>query len=146
MTIEVRAINQSDEADWRRLWRGYLDFYETDCDASVTRETLLRLVNDDRYFGRIAFSKNQPAGFVHCIFHPSTWAPQGYCYLEDLFVAPAVRGQGVGEALMRAAYQEADRRGAARVYWHTHKDNRTAMRLYDRLATRSDFVQYRREK
>jgi len=60
---------------------------------------------------------------VHLLFHPSTWSATSYCYLEDLFVSPSVRGGGVGCALIEATYDEADRQGAERVYWLTAHDN-----------------------
>ena len=70
--------------------------------------------------------------------------PTYYCYLEDLFVDIDTRRTGTGRALIEAVYREADRLGATRTYWATKEDNRTARRLYDRLATLSPFVQYRR--
>jgi GNAT superfamily N-acetyltransferase len=78
------------------------------------------------------------------VFHPSTWSPTAYCYLEDLFVGREARHHGTGRALIEAVYKEADKRGATRTYWATKEDNRTARRLYDRVATLSPFVQYRR--
>jgi hypothetical protein len=35
--------------------------------------------------------------------------------------------------------------GATRVYWMTHETNATAMTLYDKVAAKSGFLQYRRE-
>jgi GNAT superfamily N-acetyltransferase len=83
-------------------------------------------------------------GIAELVFHRSTWSPTGYCYLEDLFVAPGARGNGVGRALIEATYAEADRRRATRTYWTTQGKNATARALYDRLAQLTDFVQYRR--
>jgi ribosomal protein S18 acetylase RimI-like enzyme len=48
--------------------------------------------------------------------------------------------------LIEAVYARADAAGAARVYWLTHETNATAIALYDRVATRSGFVQYRRNR
>jgi GNAT superfamily N-acetyltransferase len=83
-------------------------------------------------------------GIAALVFHRSTWSPSWYCYLEDLFVAPAARGTGIGRALIEATYAEADRRGASRTYWATQEKNETARTLYDRLGQLTDFVQYRR--
>lgn len=68
-----------------------------------------------------------------------------YCYLQDLFVADDARSGGVGRALIEHVYADANRRGASRVYWLTHESNHNAMRLYDRIADRSDFIQYRKQ-
>jgi GNAT superfamily N-acetyltransferase len=83
-------------------------------------------------------------GFVHCVFHRGTWAINDFCYLEDLFVAPSARGQGVGRALIEAVYARADAKKCARVYWLTHESNATARKLYDQLAENRGFIQYRR--
>jgi GNAT superfamily N-acetyltransferase len=85
-----------------------------------------------------------PIGLAHVLLHRSTWSPTWYCYLEDLFVDPAQRKRGVGRALIEAVYREADARGCTRTYWVTQESNAVARALYDRVATRAPFVQYRR--
>jgi GNAT superfamily N-acetyltransferase len=85
-----------------------------------------------------------PFGMAHMLFHRSTWSATWYCYLEDLFVDPARRAGGAGRALIDADYAEADRRGSTRTYWATDEDNSAARSLYDRVAEKSPFVQYRR--
>lgn len=119
-------------------------FLRNRLNDTVTAETFRRLIDDPRYLGLVAEVEGRIIGLVHCIFHPVTGSPNGYCYLEDLFVDPTARGKGAGRTLIEAVYAESDRRGCARVYWHTHKDNRVARALYDRLASLSEFVQYRR--
>lgn len=51
------------------------------------------------------------------------------CYLQDVFTTEAVRGQGVGRALIEVVYTQARNTGATRVYWQTHETNTMAMRL-----------------
>jgi len=80
-------------------------------------------------------------GIAHAVFHASTWAPR-VCYLQDLFVAPQARGQGVGEALIAHLAQQAQAQGASRLYWLTHETNTTARRLYDRVAAHHGFIRY----
>jgi GNAT superfamily N-acetyltransferase len=85
-----------------------------------------------------------PIGIAHILFHRSTWSPTWYCYLEDLFVDPGKRGQSAGRALIEAVYREADARQCTRTYWTTQEFNYRARALYDQVATKSGFVQYRR--
>lgn len=144
MTPVIRPLRAEDEPAWRRLWQGYLTFYESDLPEDVTATIFARLIGDSHYLARIAEIDGLAAGFVHCVFHPSTWAIADYCYLEDLFVAPSARGSGAGRALIETVYDEADKRGAAKVYWLTHQDNAPARHLYDKVATLSGFVHYRR--
>jgi len=83
-------------------------------------------------------------GLAHVVFHPSTWSTTDYCYLEDLAVAPAARGRGVGTALIEAVYALADERDAGRVYWHTQEYNAPARAIYDQIARRTSFIKYQR--
>ena len=65
------------------------------------------------------------------------------CYLQDLYVAEVTRGGGVGRALIAGVVEAAKEAGAARVYWNTHETNAVARRLYDAVAERPGFIQYR---
>jgi GNAT superfamily N-acetyltransferase len=91
-----------------------------------------------------AFLEGRLVGIVHYLFHRSTWTAGDYCYLQDLFAAEAARGQGAGRALVEAVYERARATGASRVYWLTQDGNATARALYDKLADRSGFIQYRK--
>jgi GNAT superfamily N-acetyltransferase len=77
------------------------------------------------------------------IDHRSCWTVGDYCYLQDLFVQPDRRAAGVGALLITAVGAAAKARGCSRLYWLTHETNTAAMALYDRVAERSGFVQYR---
>ena len=91
-----------------------------------------------------AFVDGRLLGIVHYIFHRSTWTTGDYCYLQDLFTAEDARGQGLGRALIEGVYERAGAAGASRVYWLTHESNTPARALYDRVADRSGFIQYRK--
>lgn len=142
--MKVRPLTAEDAPAWRPLWAGYLRFYETELDEATTAATWLRLLKGDPEFGLAAERDGELVGIAHCLVHPTTWSTKNYCYLSDLFVAPSARGHGAGRALVEAVYAAAEARGCSRVYWTTHKDNAAARSLYDRLASVSEFVQYRR--
>ena len=82
-------------------------------------------------------------GLVNWLTHRATWARNNYCYLEDLFVVPEIRGSGAGRALIEAVYAEARKLGCPHVYWLTHETNTEARKLYDRIAERSGHIHYR---
>ena len=84
-------------------------------------------------------------GLTHYLLHRSTWAPVCYCYLEDLFVEPSARGGGTGRALIAAVEAAARAAGASRLYWLTHETNETAQTLYNKVAERAGFIQYRKK-
>lgn len=146
-SITVRPVRASDHGAWLALFAGYIAFYEETVPDDVIALTWQRLLGDDgEMAGLVAQDGDgRVLGLVHAIFHRSTWSPTWYCYLEDLFVAPAARGLGIGEALIEATADLAKSRGATRLYWATRHDNATARRLYDRVAALTPFVQYSRE-
>lgn len=92
----------------------------------------------------LAMGGERGLGFVHSIYHRSTWTTADYCYLQDLFVTGDARGRGVGRALIEHVYADARCRGMSREHWLTHESNLSAMQLYERVAERSPFVQYRK--
>lgn len=143
MDLEIRPIATEDRTAWDPLWAGYLAFYETGLSAEMTDLTWTRLIEDKELHGFIAMNgRGEAVGLVHYLFHPSTWSPRGYCYLEDLFVVPATRGLRVGRRLIAAVTEAARAEGATRVYWHTEEFNGQARRLYERVAKRTPFLRY----
>ena len=144
--VNIRLLKAADRQAWEALFRGYINFYEAKVPDSVIDMVWQRLLQqEDGMVGLVAVdAADRPIGLAHLLFHRSTWSPTTYCYLEDLFVGRDARHHGIGRALIKATYEEADKRGATRTYWATKEDNRTARRLYDRVASLSPFVQYRR--
>ena len=147
MAVSTRRLEARDRAEWQRLFRGYVAYYQaslTDAQITLTWDRLMAAGPDFHVAFVAVESDDKPLGLAHVLFHRSTWSPTHYCYLEDLFVDPAMRGKGLARALIEATYREADARGCTRTYWATQEFNTTARHLYDRLATKSVFVQYRR--
>ena len=143
--VEVKAVERGDFDIWLPLWKGYQRFYEVTIPESVTRETWDRFLDPiEPMHAALAVAGDEAVGLVHSIYHRSTWMTGDYCYLQDLFVADAARGNGVGRTLIEHVYADAKRRGAPRVYWLTHESNQSARQLYDRVADRSGFIQYRK--
>ncbi len=148
--IEETAITPlaaSDEADWRRLWTLYLEFYGKRVDEEVYRTTWSRLLSDapGEFHGLVARDAAGGAvGLVHYLFHRHCWRVEDVCYLQDLYVDASTRGTGVGRALIEAVYAAADAAGAGGVYWLTQTGNATARRLYDRIGAATDFMKYQR--
>ncbi|VDC33317.1 GNAT family N-acetyltransferase [Pseudogemmobacter humi] len=144
--IDIRPLRAGDEADWRRLWTAYLEFYQTSVPEEVYQSSFARLLGDDPrdFSGLIALVDGQPVGLVHYLFHRHGWKIEDVCYLQDLYVAPEARGTGLGRRLIEAVYAEADARGAPAVYWLTQDFNATARQLYDRIAKVTPFIRYNR--
>jgi GNAT superfamily N-acetyltransferase len=147
MSVRARRLEARDKPVWLALFKGYIEFYKATVPDDVIEMTWQRLMEGapDFHIALVAVdAADKPIGLAHVLFHRSTWSPTSYCYLEDLFVDPAQRTKGAGRALIEATYREADARGCTRTYWATQEFNYRARALYDQVATKSVFVQYRR--
>jgi len=81
----------------------------------------------------IARAASQPAGFALWFYNYSTFEGRPGLYLEDLFVRPAHRGRGHGEALLRHLARVAVERECARFEWAVLDWNEPAIRFYRKL-------------
>lgn len=144
--LEIRPLQRSDEADWRRLWRDYLAFYETELPEKIYALTWERLNSGlpHEYAGLLALNEGKPVGLAHYLFHRSCWLENNACYLQDLYADPEVRGLGIGRALIEAVYERAQAQGSREVYWMTQDFNATARKLYDRIAEKTPFIIYQK--
>jgi len=143
--LVIRPIGADERAAWEPLWRGYLDFYKSSQTPDVTDITWKRLLDPkEPMFALGAYVDGKLLGIVHYLYHRSFWTAGDYCYLQDLFVAEETRTLGLGRALIEAVYAKAKEAGASRVYWNTHETNATARVLYEKVAERSGFIQYRK--
>ncbi|MBN9333614.1 GNAT family N-acetyltransferase [Devosia sp.] len=142
----IRGIEPGDREAWTQLWKAYLAFYETVLPDEIYASTWSRFLDPaEPTWGALALRDGVPVGLVHWIYHRHNWTIADTCYLQDLFVAPEGRGQGLGSALIDHVAADATAKGSSRVYWLTHESNATARALYDKVAQRSDFIQYRRD-
>jgi GNAT superfamily N-acetyltransferase len=143
--IAIRPLRLDERTDWELLWKGYLDFYKTSLPQQTYDTTWARLHDPDEPMWLLgATVDGKLLGIVHYLYHRSCWTVGDYCYLQDLFVAEGARKLGLGRALIEAVYREARAAGASRFYWNTHETNATARALYDTLADRPGFIQYRK--
>lgn len=145
-TVTVRPLRAEDRAQWAALWRAYLAFYETSVSAQVERLAFDRMLSgaEGEFRGLVAARDGRLVGLAHYLFHRHGWRVEKACYLQDLYAAPEVRGQGVGRALIEAVYAAGDAEGAPGVWWLTQSHNDTARRLYDRIGRLTPFIRYDR--
>jgi ribosomal protein S18 acetylase RimI-like enzyme len=74
-----------------------------------------------------------PDGLAVLRFRPGIWSQALECYLAELYVAPPLRGQGLGRALMLAAIEHARGRGADHMDLGTGEQDLAARALYESL-------------
>lgn len=145
MSIAIRQVSAADLAAWQPLWQAYQRFYKTEIAAETSAITWQRFLDPaEPMHAALAWQNGRAVGLVHVIYQRSCWTTGDYCYLQDLFVDGERRGAGIGRQLIEHVYAQAQAAGASRVYWLTHESNHAAMQLYDRIAERSGFLQYRK--
>lgn len=76
-------------------------------------------------------------GYALCFRSFSTFRTAPGLYLEDLYVSPSARGQGLGVALLRQVCAQAVARGYARVEWSVLDWNQPAIDFYRRLGAQA---------
>ena len=144
MSLEIRAALATDKQRWFILWQGYLDFYKTELSTEQSSLTWQRILDPEFNMKcAVAIDDGLIVGFTTYSLQNSTWSENGHCYLEDLFVDTAVRGKGVGRALIEYVKSYAIENNCSRLYWNTDEDNATARKLYDTYALESGKRQYR---
>ena len=84
----------------------------------------------------LAFRSGSAAGFALYFFNYSTFLARPGLYLEDLFVAEACRGRGIGKALLLHLAQIANARGCGRMEWAVLDWNQPAIKFYESLGAR----------
>ena len=143
MVIDIREVRPHDKAEWLQLWQGYTRFYGSPQPEEVTEYTWQRMLDvNSSVLARVAVVDDAVVGFAICVLHEGTWVTTPICYLEDLFVDPAFRGQGIARTMIKSLQSEGADKGWSRLYWHTRRDN-PARHLYDEFTPADDYVRYR---
>jgi GNAT superfamily N-acetyltransferase len=142
MTISIRPIKPSDKVRWLELFQEYIVFYKSKLSVEQFDLTWQRINSDFNINALVAELDGKVVGFTHYIWRPDTWKAQDFCYLEDLYTDPKVRGKGVGRALIKAVEDIAIAKGSKQLYWTTAPDNELARALYDKIAI-TNMVEYK---
>ena len=144
--MKIDVVREGDIDDLLPLMRAYSEFYEVPPD-------------DDRLLGIARMLIEQPHEGVQFIARDDDGAPLGFAtvymtwetldagrlaVMNDLYVDPAGRGQGVGAALIEECRRFAAQRRAGKLAWQTAPDNVVAQRLYERVgAGREQWIDYK---
>ena len=145
MMTNILSLEQINFEQWLPLWQGYLQFYKSEMSIEQIILSWKRITNPEQtdMFGFALIHHGEMVGFVHLISHMSMWTEKPYCYLQDLYVNEQFRNQGFVRQLIEHSYKVCAGK-FNRIYWLTHESNTTAQYLYDRIATKTGFIQYKK--
>ncbi|MDI9777028.1 MULTISPECIES: GNAT family N-acetyltransferase [Pseudomonas] len=144
-SVTLRPVSAQDHAAWLELWQAYLRFYQTELAEEVSLSTWQRLLDpNEPTHSTLAWVDGKAVGMVNFIYHRSNWSIENSCYLQDLYVDGSQRGLGIGRRLIEHVYATAKDAGCIKVHWLTHETNATAISLYQQVAERPGFIQFRK--
>jgi ribosomal protein S18 acetylase RimI-like enzyme len=137
--MRIETVGEADLAELLPMMRAYCDFYEV-APGDADLEALARaLIADPQREGMQLIARGEdgePLGFATVFWSWQTLSAARAGVMNDLYVVPEARGQGVGRALIEECRHRAGDRGAAELVWETALDNETAQRLYRSLDAR----------
>ncbi len=136
----VRPVTEQDRERWAELYRSYCVFY--DVLAPDLDRLWRRLTAEGELECFVAEQQAEVVGLAHVRAFGRPLEGDTAGFLDDLFVDPGQRGNGVGAALLDHVRSLAAERGWGVVTWITAADNHRARRLYDRLAEAQPWVTY----
>lgn len=128
---DVRMASAADAEAIGRLLHAFNTEYDdvTPGPAALAQRVRSLMAGDMR----VLLAGAGPDGLAVLRFRPSIWSSALECYLAELYVVPALRGRGIGRALMEAAIDLARREGADHMDLGTSEDDVAAMALYERM-------------
>jgi GNAT superfamily N-acetyltransferase len=136
--IEIRPARIEDVPLLREFIFALAEYEKLSADCFATEEKLARTLFGEKPAAEalLAFYNGAPAGFAIFFQTYSTFLAQPGVYMEDLFVKPEFRRQGIGEALFRRIGAIARERGYGRFEWAALNWNAPAIAFYERMGAR----------
>jgi GNAT superfamily N-acetyltransferase len=134
-TFELRPAARADASGLISLIIALADFEELEPpDGEAQKRLIEHAFGERKYFEPwLAFveGRTEPVAYAILFTTYSTFLAKPTLYLEDLFVLPEYRKQGIGGALLRKVVQLADERGCGRVEWTALDWNVNAQQVYE---------------
>lgn len=139
----LRPATPDDHSGWGTLFREYAHIGGvTLSDAQVERVWGWISADAGRTRCVLAVNDESPVGFVHYRpFERPITASVGL-WIDDVYVQPSSRGQGIAGALIDAIRAQAGAGGYDVIRWTTRESNTGARKLYDRIAVPAPVVVY----
>ena len=133
---EVWIAQPHEAARVAALLVAFRDWFESPQPSAESMAASVALLLGDpatEFLLAAAEARQHPAGVCQLRFRHSVWTATPDCWLEDLYVEEHARGQGLGGALVRFAFERALARGAERIELDTNESNTGAIALYESL-------------
>lgn len=136
----IHPLRPTDYDQWLPLW---LANTEHALGNDVTAETWRRICEPTLPVGGLGARTDPQAplsGICHYILHPTTGNLKQVCYMQDLYINPGQRRQGLARSLVNTLADLAKKQGWARIYWLAEAENEAAQTLYKSLGYKLNFT------
>jgi len=134
----IREIKLKDKEDWKKLYKGYADFYKVEMNNQILQTVWNWLNNKNHELKGIGYEiGGKIVGIAHYRKLLSPLKGKYIGYLDDIFVDQEYRGQKIGKKLLNEIKEISKANGWNLVRWQTDEDNFTAKKLYDKVAVKT---------
>jgi ribosomal protein S18 acetylase RimI-like enzyme len=144
--VHITVVTEEDLAELLVLARAYCDFYEVAPSDDELRSFSRLLIADPGGEGVQLLARDdvgRALGYATLYWSLSSLTASRIAIMDDLFVGPDDRGQGVARALIEECRARAKRRGATSLTWQTARTNLRAQHLYEQVgARRTEWFDY----
>jgi GNAT superfamily N-acetyltransferase len=139
----IREIRLDDKEEWKILYKGYADFYKVEMSDKILN-TVWEWIHDNNHdvSGLVYEKDNKIIGIAHYRRMPSPLRGKYIGFLDDLFVDPRHRKNGVGEKIIKELKVISKRNEWNLVRWITRNDNTKAKSLYQKLSKKTNWEVY----
>ena len=141
--LNIQKVTTTTLPELTNLICEYQEFYKHSPDYNHNLEFLRGFLenNDGIFF--IASINTQYVGYVNFYFSYSSVTARKIAILNDLYVRPQFRNQGIGRQLIDFAINYAKISGIKQIRWFTRIDNTHAQKLYAKYnTTKTDWFHY----
>tara|TARA_B100000780_G_scaffold190737_1_gene134277 strand:+ start:602 stop:1132 length:531 start_codon:yes stop_codon:yes gene_type:complete len=146
MEIVVGELSLQDKAQWQALYRGYAEFYQVPMNQEILDTVWSWIFDKNNAFYALVAKDDagQCLGLMHYRAMPSPLRGKMVGFLDDLFIKPTYRGQGIVEALYEGLNDSAAQKGWPFVRWITAENNYRGRGVYDKLSDKTHWVTYQK--
>ena len=137
--LRIRKAEAGDVSQILALVRELAEYEKASHEVKATEADLLRdgFSGTPRFFVELAEWESAPAGFALWFYNYSTWEGRPGIYLEDLYVRPALRGRGIGKALLVHLARRAAAERCGRFQWQVLDWNTPSIEFYEALGAKA---------
>lgn len=145
-SYEVLPLKQENYEEWLAFWPIYVGTVSPCPARDILDNTWQRLMDkmqeNMQGYGLYETSSGKFCGFVHLVFHPTTFHDGPSMCIHDAYVIPEKRSKGLLYLAYAHCLNLAKERDCAKIYWITEQKNKVAQKFYDRIASREKWYFY----